>query len=63
MKQLVVFSLLTSFTSFSQTVSDSLKTHALSPVTIEGIRIDQEIHRLEPVRDSYIYSGKNIELN
>ena len=49
-------------TTFAQTQTDTNKTHQLNPVTIEGSRIPQDIQRLDPIQDTYIYSGKKTEV-
>ena len=59
---LLLFPLLFTTISFGQTTSDTLKTHPLNPVTIEGSRIPLDILRLEPIKGTYIYSGKKTEV-
>lgn len=49
-------------TTFAQTPTDTAKTHELSPVTVEGSRIPQDIQRLDPIQGTYIYSGKKTEV-
>ena len=49
-------------TAFGQTITDTIKTHKLSPVTVEGSRIPQDILRLEPIQGTYIFSGKKTEV-
>jgi len=41
---------------------DSMRTQTLRPVRIDGVRIIQDIKRLEPVHGTYIYSGKKNEV-
>ena len=49
-------------TAFGQITTDTIKTHRLSPVTVEGSRIQQDILRLEPIQGTYIFSGKKTEV-
>jgi Fe(3+) dicitrate transport protein len=64
MKRLLFISIATLFTpiTYGQTLPDTTKTHELSPVKIEGIRIPQDIQRLDPVQGAYIYVGKKTEV-
>lgn len=61
-KLLLIAAFLMNAAIFSQTTTDTIKTHKLSPVTVEGSRIPVDIHRLEPVQGTYIYSGKKNEV-
>ncbi|WP_431242160.1 TonB-dependent receptor plug domain-containing protein [Flavobacterium sp. P21] len=62
-KPILIAVFLINFTAvISQTTTDTIKTHKLSPVTVEGNRIPLDIHRLEPVQGTYIYSGKKNEV-
>lgn len=47
--------------SFGQN-SDTLKTQTLDEVKVEALRINQDIQRLEPIKGTYIYSGKKTEV-
>lgn len=44
------------------TTVDTLKTQYLPAISIEGSRTKQDITRLEPVKGTYIYSGKKSEV-
>lgn len=46
----------------AQTANDTVKTHHLAPVTIEGNKTAQDIQRLEPIQGTYIFSGKKTEV-
>ncbi|PXY46259.1 TonB-dependent receptor family protein [Flavobacterium hydrophilum] len=48
--------------TFGQTTTDTIKPHHLSPVTIEGSKIAPDIQRLEPIKGTYIFSGKKTEV-
>jgi Fe(3+) dicitrate transport protein len=48
--------------AIGQTSSDTLKTKTLDAVTVEALRINQDIQRLEPIQGTYIYSGKKNEV-
>lgn len=64
MKQLILIfiALFFAVTSFAQTLSDTTKTHTLSPISIEGARINHDIEQLEPIQGTYIFSGKKNEV-
>ncbi|MTH17675.1 TonB-dependent receptor [Flavobacterium sp. LC2016-01] len=59
---LIALFLINATAVFSQTTTDTIKPHKLSPVTVEGSRILVDIHRLEPVQGTYIFSGKKNEV-
>ncbi|MFB9108687.1 TonB-dependent receptor family protein [Flavobacterium gyeonganense] len=48
--------------AFGQTANDTVKTHHLAPVTIEGNKTAQDIQRLEPIQGTYIFSGRKTEV-
>lgn len=64
MNRLLLLSIATLITAsvFGQTSTDTTKTYELSPVTVEGSRIPQDIQRLDPIQGTYIYSGKKTEV-
>lgn len=59
---LILTSLIIATTAFGQTTTDTVKTHKLNSVTIEGNRIPLDIQRLEPIQGTYIYAGKKTEV-
>ena len=62
MKGILLFiTVLSGMAAFGQ-VTDTIKTHRLSPVTVEGSRIPQDIRRLDTIQDTYIFSGKKTEV-
>lgn len=63
-KQIPIISLATLIATsvFSQNHSDTLKTKTLEGITIEALRINQDIQRLAPIQGTYIYSGKKNEV-
>jgi len=46
--------------TFSQTLTDT--THTLDPVTIQAVKVNHDIRRLDSVQGTYIYSGKKNEV-
>jgi Fe(3+) dicitrate transport protein len=64
MNRLLLISTVTLITAsaFGQTLTDTTKTHELSPVTVLGGRIPKDIQRLDPIQGTYIYSGKKTEV-
>ena len=46
---------------FAQTPADTSKTHQFNSVVVEGSR-NPDIQRLEPIKGTYIYSGKKTEV-
>ncbi len=59
---LIIITLLFRALTFAQNTSDTLKTQTLSTVTVEALRINQDIQRLKPIQGTYIYSGKKTEV-
>jgi Fe(3+) dicitrate transport protein len=59
---LITITLLFSTVTFGQNNSDTLKTQILNTVTVEALRINQDIQRLKPIQGTYIYSGKKTEV-
>lgn len=59
---LIIITLLFRAITFGQNTSDTLKTQTLSTVTVEALRINQDIQRLKPIQGTYIYSGKKTEV-
>lgn len=49
-------------TVFSQHLTDSGRTRTLEPILIEGEKNQEDIDRLPPVKDTYIFSGKKNEV-
>jgi Fe(3+) dicitrate transport protein len=59
---LITTATLIAASAFGQTPTDTTRTHELSPVTVEGSRIPQDIQRLDAIQGTYIYSGKKTEV-
>jgi Fe(3+) dicitrate transport protein len=59
---LITITLLFRTVTFGQNNSDTLKTQILNTVTVEALRINQDIQRLKPIQGTYIYSGKKTEV-
>src|SRR6478609_10820995 len=48
--------------TFGQATIDTVKTHEISPVKIKGNLVPLDIQRLEPIKGTYIFSGKKNEV-
>ncbi len=47
---------------YSQAPNDTVKVYSVAPVTIEAVRVDQDIKRLPPIQGTFIFSGKKNEV-
>lgn len=59
---LIAFTLVFRISSYCQLNADTLKTQTLSTVTVEALKVNQDIKRLKPIQGTYIYSGKKTEV-
>lgn len=64
MKRLLPFvaALLTTGSMAAQTEADTIKDVTLNPVSIVGNKATLDIKRLDPIQNTYIYSGKKTEV-
>ncbi|MEO7174592.1 MAG: TonB-dependent receptor [Saprospiraceae bacterium] len=56
------FAILLSQICLAQSDIDSTRHLILDPLTVEGLRINQDIRCLAPIQGTYIYSGKKTEV-
>ena len=55
-----IFSILTGLSA--QSTEDTTRLQNLDPVTIEGVRISQDVRQLPAIKGTYIYAGKKNEV-